>query len=211
VNEAISSPGWFKAMRGETPRELRRKNPNAYALAAVIADRARWTDGFNADGLALGEALLGDFEEYGMTRQQYRTALALLCKNNFATTRITNKGTIAKLIDTRLFDPLNLASNQQSNQQPTTAQPTANQPATTNEEGKKAKKGEERPKSQELKRSNGAELVLRQKELERVEAKMKHIADGYDSLQTWSDDDRREHKRLKLRKKELMATLGLAA
>ncbi len=132
--------GWFKATRGTDSLELIRKNPNAYALAAVIANRARWREGFNADGLEQGEALLGDHKEYGMTRQEYRTALAQLLKWNFATTRTTNAGTIARLTDTRLFDVLNLTGNQQDNQQPTTAQPPASQRTTTNEEGNETKK-----------------------------------------------------------------------
>lgn len=137
------SSGWFKAMRGNDALELIRKNPNAYALAAVIANRARWRKGYNADGLEQGEALLGDHDEYGMTRQEYRTALAQLRKGNFATARATNAGTIARLIDTRLFDPLNLRGNQQDNQPPTTAQPPASQQTTTNEEGNKSKKVED--------------------------------------------------------------------
>ena len=127
-------------MRGNDALELIRKNPNAYALAAVVANRARWREGFNADGIEQGEALLGDHREYGMTRQKYRTALAQLCKWNFATTRATNAGTIARLTDARLFDPLNLAGNQPDNQQPTAAQPPANHRPTTNEEGKQEKK-----------------------------------------------------------------------
>jgi hypothetical protein len=127
-------------MRGNDALELIRKNPNAYALAAVIANRARWREGFNADGLEQGEALLGDHDEYGMSRQQYRTGLKHLRNGNFATTRATSDGTIAKLTDTRLFDPLNLAGNQQDNQPPTTAQPPASQRATSNEEGKQEKK-----------------------------------------------------------------------
>ena len=130
-------------MRGNDMLELIRKNPNAYVLAAVIANRARWRKEFNADGLEQGEALLGDYDKYGMTRQEYRTALAQLRKGNFTTTRATNAGTIARLTDTRLFDPLNLTGNQQDNQQPTTEQPPANQRATTNEEGKKSKKVED--------------------------------------------------------------------
>lgn len=140
MNEnANQSQGWFKAMRGEAPLELIRANPNAHALAAIIAHRARWHEGFNADGLELSEALLGDHGKCGMTRQQYRSALAFLVKWNFVTIRTTNKGTIARLTDTRLFDPLNLMGNQQDNQKPTTEQPPASQQATTNEEGKKGK------------------------------------------------------------------------
>ena len=56
-----------------------------------------------------------------------------------------------------------------------------------------------------------SEMILRQKDLERVEGKMKRIADGYDSHQTWSKPDRAEHKRLKARREELKGMLGLIA
>lgn len=169
-----ASSGWFKAMRGNDALELIRKNPNAYALAAVIANRARWREGFNADGLEPGEALLGDHKKYGMTRQEYRTALAQLRKWNFATARTTNAGTIARLTDARLFDPLNLAVNQQDNQRQTTAQPPASQRTTTNEQGKKSKKVEDdslgklrlkNPQLVELMESCGELLGKREMEL----------------------------------------------
>ena len=64
-----------------------------------------------------------------------------LRRGNFATTRTTNAGTIARLANARLFDPLNHPSNQQDNHLSTTEQPPANQPE--NEEGKKAKKVED--------------------------------------------------------------------
>jgi hypothetical protein len=127
---------WFKAVRSADALELIRANPNAYTLAAVIAYRARYRKGFDADGLGLGDAMLGDYENCGMTRQQHRTALAQLVKWKFATAKATNKGTIARLIDTRLFEIIPLEDNHQSNHRPTTEQPTANHQATTNIEHK---------------------------------------------------------------------------
>src|SRR5690349_11782108 len=79
--------GFFAAHRGEAPLELIKVNHNAFILAYVIAHRARWSDGFNQHGLAVGEAMLGDHDEYRMTRQQYRTAIGQLVKWGFATTR----------------------------------------------------------------------------------------------------------------------------
>lgn len=116
------SRGWFKAMRGEAPLELIRRSPNAFILASVIAYRARWRQGFNADGLALGEAMLGDCDAMGMSEQEYRTAKAQLKRWRFATFRSTNRGTIGKLIDTRLFSILPDASNDQNNEQVTNSQ-----------------------------------------------------------------------------------------
>lgn len=116
------SCGWFKAMRGEFALELIRRNRNAYILATVIAHRARWREGFNADGLALGEAMLGDCDAMGMSEQEYRTAKAQLKRWGFATFKPTNKGTLGKLIDTRLFSVLPDESNEQSNRRLTDSQ-----------------------------------------------------------------------------------------
>lgn len=121
--------GYFKATRGEDGLDLIKANPNALVLAYVIASRAKWREGFNRQGLGQGEALLGDHESYGMTRQQYRTAKSNLQEWGFATFQPTNKGTVGKLIDTRLFSTSIEDSNHQNNQQPT-IQPTSSQPLT---------------------------------------------------------------------------------
>jgi hypothetical protein len=102
--DVAKSPGYFEATRSADALELIRTNPLAYTLAAVIAHRARWRNtGFNPHGLQFGEAFLGDFENYGMTERGYRTAKKLLAKGEFAAFKVTNRGTLAKLIDTRLF------------------------------------------------------------------------------------------------------------
>ena len=126
--------GWFKAVRGPEVLELIRANPLAYVLAAVIAHRGRYHEGFNRHNLKLGEALLGDFKNYGMSEQQYRTAKAQLAEWGFATFRATNKGTVGKLTDTRLFAIFRLAGNTQANRRATTSQRPANDRPTTNKE-----------------------------------------------------------------------------
>ena len=140
MNEFPSSGtvGWFKAVRSREVIELIRANPNAFILAYVIAHRARFHDGFNADGLERGEAMLGDFESYGMTERQYRTAKEQLTKWHFATFKTTNKGTLGKLMDTRLFDPLNISTDRQNDNQPTGKRQAGDGQPTTN---KKVKKG----------------------------------------------------------------------
>src|SRR5262249_185537 len=114
-----------------------------FLLAYVIARRGRYNLEFNPHGLGLGEALIGDYLTIGFTRQQYRTAVQQLRKWNFATFKTTNKGTIAKLTDTRLFSIFRLQTNQQNNQQPTSSQPTEqpsnNQPANHYQEQKNSK------------------------------------------------------------------------
>ena len=127
--------GWFKAIRNPDALELIKANPFAYILASVISRRARWSDGFSALGLGPGEAMLGDFPEYGMkTERQYRTAKKDLEKWGFATFRTTNKGTIGKLTDTRLFSVLNCDFDGQTDEQVTSERRTTDEQVTTNEE-----------------------------------------------------------------------------
>src|ERR1035441_9801734 len=75
--------------------------------------------------------MLGDFEAYGMTEQEYRTAKAQLAEWKFATFRATNKGTVGKLTDTRLFSLLPPVRNDQNNGQATDKQRTGNGRVTT--------------------------------------------------------------------------------
>lgn len=141
------TPGtpWFTAVRSDEVMELILASRNAFILAYIIAYRARWKDGFNRHGLDQGEAMLGDFEAYGMTEQEYRTAKAQLAEWNFATFKATGKGTVAKLIDTRLFSLLPPERNDQNNGQATDEQRTGNGRVTDGqrlqEEGKTAKTG----------------------------------------------------------------------
>lgn len=97
-------PGFVMMKRGVEVVELLRRDPLAFALLALIAQRARWSpDAVDFDGLALGEALIG-CEDLRMTRAQYRTRMARLQKWGFITIRTTNKGTIAKLVSPEVFD-----------------------------------------------------------------------------------------------------------
>jgi hypothetical protein len=107
--------GWFKAIRSQDALELIRANHRAFVLLYIIAARAKWRPGFTAAGLEIGEAFLGDFENYGMTQQQYRTAKVQLEEWGFATFNATKRGTIGKLIGTRVFEVLPLAANEQVN------------------------------------------------------------------------------------------------
>lgn len=128
----IKSASWFKSVRSADALELIKASPNAFVLAYVIAYRARYREGFNADGLEQGEAMLGDHENYGMSARSYRTAKQQLTKWHFATFKTTNKGTLGKLIDTRLFDPLNISADKQNDSQPTSKRQAADKQPTTN-------------------------------------------------------------------------------
>src|SRR5260370_763338 len=91
-------------MRSPESEELLLHDPVAFALLALIAFRARWRAAFSADGLEIGEALIGDYKKCGMTRRQGRPRLAHLVRWGLITVRPTRKGTIAKLTSTAVFD-----------------------------------------------------------------------------------------------------------
>ena len=139
----IKSASWFKSVRSSDALELIKASPNAFVLAYVIAYRARYREGFNADGLEQGEAMLGDHENYGMSARSYRTAKEQLAKWHFATFKTTNKGTLGKLTDTRLFDPLNISADKQNDSQPTSKRQASDKQPTTNKKVKKEKNEKE--------------------------------------------------------------------
>ena len=111
------------------------KNPDCFILLTQIAQRAKRTNDFNIHNLKLGEALIGDYKNIGLTRQQYRTATKKLENWQFITIKTTNKGTIATLINTDVFDiNVNLPTNNL-----TIKQPSSNHQATTNKNDKNEK------------------------------------------------------------------------
>ena len=139
------SRSWFKAYRSDEALELIRTNHHAFVLASIIAIRARWnTTGFFRHNLKPGEALLGDYESYGMSEREYRTAKSRLSEWGFATFKTTNKGTVGRLIDTRLFSVLNDKGDEQGDKQATNGRRTDDGRATTNLEGHRKKEGVER-------------------------------------------------------------------
>jgi len=123
------STGFIKLNRGETEALL--KDKNAWVLLSQIALRARWNNGFNTDSLSIGEALIGDHRNIGLSQSEYRTAKAHLVKYGFATFRTTNRGTVAKLMNTRIFD-----INSDEFDMPFDKQTTSKQQLTRKKEGK---------------------------------------------------------------------------
>ena len=99
----MSDP-FLKLMRNKETMELATNAQNAFMLLFQIAWRAKRTNGFNTHGLKVGQALIGDYKSIGLTERKYRTAKAQLQSWGFATFKGTNKGTIATLINSRVFD-----------------------------------------------------------------------------------------------------------
>ena len=150
--ESRPTGGWFKASRSEDAMELLRTAPNAFMLAYVIAYRARYKDGFNRHGIGPGEAMLGDWKECGISEQNYRTAKAQLAKWGFATFKPTNAGTVASLMDTRLFDVVPSVANDPTNGRVTDGSRTGNGRVT---DGSRLQ--EEQEEREELKKGNKGE------------------------------------------------------
>jgi len=137
--DGLPPEGFFAATRGTEARAFAKKYPLAHHLAWFIADRTQWTSAYNEHNLQIGEAFLGDYWEYGLTRGEYRGAIKVLKETGFATFKParsgTIRGTVAKLCDTRLFavsiEPTNHPTNHQSNHQLTISQPSPNHHLTT--------------------------------------------------------------------------------
>ena len=135
-------PGWIKLMRSDETRELLEKDPLAFDLLCNLALRARWREGFDAQGLKLGQAMTGDYAKMKIPRQQYRTRLRRLQTWGFLTIEPTRLGSVVTLIGTRIFDIYGEGTNHLGNQRSTISHPTPNQQPASKEEGRsnKAKK-----------------------------------------------------------------------
>jgi hypothetical protein len=213
--------GWVRAFRGNEPIELMALNKSAYILAAVIALRARWQPGFNRDLLAPGEAKLGDFQNYGLTEQEYRTAKGVLERNGFATFRASRRGTIGKLTDSRLFFISEAASDGHGH--PTDSQRTGNgQPTDTqrsvNGQSADSQRLIKKGRMEERKEGEGpsprveltaAKRITSEKELAAVQRHIEKIKSGYEPHQTVTIKDKERLEKARARKKHLMAELGV--
>ena len=136
----MTRPGFVK-LRRYAALELLQDDPKSFLLLSLISLRARWSNtGVNPYNLRPGEALIGDPETCGLTRQQYRTARERLERYGFATFRPTNRGTIARITESAPYEIFGEAANQPA----TNGQPASNQLATTNEERGEGEEGKRR-------------------------------------------------------------------
>ncbi len=132
------SDSWFKVKRSKQTEELL-KDASAWALLSLIAYRAKRTNEFDVHNLNPGEALLGDHRACGLTSRKYRTAKKNLEKWGFSTFQATNKGTVAKLTNSHIYDiNIDICDNQHDNQTTIKRQSNDNQ-TTTNKNEKNEK------------------------------------------------------------------------
>jgi hypothetical protein len=141
---------FIKFIPSEEALYLVRKHCKAFALLTFIAERARRENG-HSDGLEIGQCYVGDWENMGLTRQEYRTALKTLVTRKYikiletcrtrqkSTTGATTVGTLVSLCSSSVYDINSDESNHRCNHRPTTGQP----PTNHKEEGIRKKKKEE--------------------------------------------------------------------
>lgn len=128
---------YIKLLRGSTALEDMARNGHyeEIVLLMFIAKRARRTP-CRITGLDIGEAMIGDFKNYGMTERKYRTAKNNLEKWGFSTFKTTNKGTVAKLIDSTIYDINAEDSDGRIDEQPTDNRQASDEQATSNKNDK---------------------------------------------------------------------------
>lgn len=127
TNQTNKRKSFIIQQRSKIVDELMKK-PFAFLLLTQIARRAKRTTDFTVNNLEIGECFVGDYKSIGATEQQYRTAKANIQKWGFATFKATNRGTIAKLTDTRVYDINEYLYNEPDNRQTTNKQRTNNEP-----------------------------------------------------------------------------------
>ncbi len=115
------------------------KHPLEFALLALIAQRAKRTTEYSEHNLEVGEALIGDHKSHGASPREYRTAKLRLEKWGFSTFKTTNKGTIAKITNSSVFDINTVGSDKQNDDQTTNKRQTSDKQATTNKNDKNDK------------------------------------------------------------------------
>ena len=110
----MADSNYIMFMKSERVKSLITEHPFAFVILSLVAQRARWNPGICPDtGLEQGEALIGasDFEGHrkncGLSRSNYRSGLNKLLSIGLLTVKVTNRGTIAKLCDSSVYD-LNL-------------------------------------------------------------------------------------------------------
>ena len=147
--------GYIKSNRSDEAWALLKHSHHAFVLLWVIAQRARRREQTSYD-LEISEALIGDCGNYGMTEREYRTAKKVLEKLGFATFKTTNKGTIATLCNTIIYDINVLHDDRQVDS------PGADK--SRSRDGRKTANKKEKNKENEKKKEYGDHVLLTEAE-----------------------------------------------
>lgn len=125
------SERFIKFIPSEEAMYLLTQKGHAFRLLTIIAECARRYEGA-PDGLKIGEALIGGFENYDMTERNYRTAKEILIRRRHVeivetcrtrkkvTTGTTTVGTRVKLISSTVYDINSETADDRKDDRPTT-------------------------------------------------------------------------------------------
>lgn len=95
---------WIALHNNEMTKVLLERYPNAFLLLTQIGLRAWWKkDEKSPVGLEYGQAFIGDYRSIGLTEKGYRVAKRRLAKGGLVSFVGANKGTVATLIDSRVY------------------------------------------------------------------------------------------------------------
>ena len=143
---------FLKLLKSAEVEQLILFEPECFKLLYVIASRAKRDNdkSFSVFSLKKGEAFIGDYNNYNMSRQKYRTALLKLKAWGLISYRANNKGTIAKIIGSEVFD-VNLESSK-TEKSPENSANLPNHEVTTGKPSEKPCNSS--PKSPDIKKSN---------------------------------------------------------
>jgi hypothetical protein len=127
--------GWIKLHR-KSLNSVWSNKPLISAFAHYCMKKAYWKPGkiyWQGKEIELqpGQFYTGRVKlshETGLSQQNIRTAIQMLTRINFLTSKSTNKGSIITLLNYEYYQ--SLEDNQPANQPATNQQPTSNQPAT---------------------------------------------------------------------------------
>jgi hypothetical protein len=133
--------GYVQLMRTPQTEELM-KFPECFILLTLIAYRARRTnDGFNPHGLEIGQAVIGDYKSIGLSSEKvYRNAKKKLEIWKLAAFKGTNKGTIATILNSDVYDINEEIKGEQKGGQGADKGRTAGEPGATKKNGNNEKK-----------------------------------------------------------------------
>jgi len=173
--------GFIKLMKDSDETAELNKYPNCLSLLTLIARRAKRTNSFSASGLKMNQALIGDYKSCGLTERKYRTAKENLKKWGFVTFKATNKGTVATLLNTSVFDINTETTDEQVDSQPTNNRRTTDEQPTTNKNVKKSLSFYDRASLKELflflnKKIHSKKLCIETPDfISKLRARLKHF------------------------------------
>lgn len=97
--------GWIAMNRSEEADLLQEGHPAAFLLLCQIGRRARWRrEPCAITGLGYAQAMIGDWKRAGLqSEKSYRHAMGVLKRAGLVAFKGANKGTVATLLDARIF------------------------------------------------------------------------------------------------------------